>query len=135
MALLEFNIAPSPRQLRQFGAACAVAIPLVAWLWSRSVPTTGWAAVAGAVVCGVGYVLPSALKPLFVGLSVLALPIGLIVGELALLLMFAGVFLPMALVFRIIGRDALHRRAPENGDSFWRKRSAPPESRSYYRQF
>ena len=135
MALLNFNLKPSQRQLRQFGAACAVVLPLVVWLWSRNLSATAWAGVVGLLACVVGLIRPRMLQPLFVGLTVLAIPIGLVVGELALLLMFVGVFLPMAVVFRIVGRDALQRRTQDDSETFWQQRPAAPDSRSYFRQF
>ncbi|APZ95763.1 SxtJ family membrane protein [Fuerstiella marisgermanici] len=135
MALLHFNLKPSQRQLRQFGAACAVVVPLIVWFWSRSLSATAWAGVAGLLICGVGLIKPRILQPLFVGLTVLAFPIGLVVGEVALLLMFVGVFLPMAVVFRMIGRDALQRRSVGGHETFWQRRPPTPKSGRYFRQF
>ncbi len=135
MALLHFNLKPSQRQLRQFGAACAVVVPLVVWFWSRSLYATTWAGVAGLLICGVGFIKPRILQPLFVALTVLAFPIGLVVGEVALLLMFFGVFLPMAVAFRMIGRDALQRRSAGDHKTFWQRRSPTPKSGRYFRQF
>ena len=40
---------------------------------------------------------------------VLAFPIGWTVSQVILLLMFYGLFTPIGLVFRLIGRDPLHR--------------------------
>jgi hypothetical protein len=134
MAIFELNTRPSDRQLRQFGVICVVAAPVVIWLWSRSVSAASWAAGVG-LVCGVlGLVAPRLLKPAFVGLSVLTIPIGLVVGEMILGLIYFGLFLPMAIVFRMIGRDALQRKAPENAASFWQKRVQPSSVRKYYQQ-
>jgi len=77
---------------------------------------------------------PRLLKPVFVGLSVLTIPIGLIVGELMMLMIYFGMFLPMAIVFKILGRDALQRKLPENVSSCWQKRAPPSGVRRYYRQ-
>lgn len=134
MALLEINTNPSDRQLRQFGVICVAAAPLIVWLWTRSLPATTWAAVVGAVCGGLGLLAPRTLKPVFVGLCVLTIPIGLVVGELMMGLIYFGMFLPMAIVFRILGRDALQRRVRENVSSFWQKRVQPSSVRRYYRQ-
>jgi hypothetical protein len=134
VALFEINTSPSDRQLRQFGLICVVAAPLVVWLWTRSLPVVAWGCAIGTV-CGVMALLaPRLLKPVFVGLSVLTIPIGLIVGELMMLMIYFGMFLPMAIVFRILGRDALQRKLPENASSFWQKRAQPSGVRRYYRQ-
>jgi hypothetical protein len=134
MAFFEINVTPSDRQLRQFGVICVVAVPFVMWLWTRSIPLVSLAAVPGAV-CGLfGLLAPRLLKPVFVGLSMLTIPIGLVVGELILGLIYFGLFLPMAIVFRIAGRDALQRQAPKEVSSFWQKRVQPSSVRRYYRQ-
>ena len=134
MALFEINTRPSDRQLKQFGLVCLVAAPLIVSFWTHSLPATSWATVAGAL-CGVlGLFAPQLLRPVFVGLSILTLPIGLIVGELIMGLIYFGLFLPMAIVFRIRGRDALQRRVPKNAASFWQKRAQPSSVGRYYRQ-
>ena len=66
--------------------------------------------------------------------SVLTIPIGLVVGEILMALIYFGLFLPMAIVFRITGRDALQRRVPETVSSFRQKRVQPSGVRRYYRR-
>lgn len=135
MALLDFNFHPTNRQLRQFGAVCTVALPLVTWLWTKNPQAAGWAAGIGFLLCGVGLVLPRLLKPVFVGLTIATIPIGLVVGELAMLLIYFGLFLPMAILFRMIGRDSLDRRTVSTDSAtFWKPRSAPSSIRKYYQQ-
>ena len=53
MAMFDFNFSPSNRQLRQFGAVCMVAVPLVAWLWTGDAVIVGWAAAVGVTLCGI----------------------------------------------------------------------------------
>ena len=134
MALLEFNTNPSDRHLRQFGAICVFALPLVTWLWTRNPTTTGWAGLAGLLLCSVGMILPKILKPVFVGLTIVTLPIGLVVGEFAMLLIYFGLFLPMAIVFRMMKRDSLQRTARAEESTFWQKRIPPSGIRKYYQQ-
>ncbi|MEQ9407344.1 MAG: SxtJ family membrane protein [Fuerstiella sp.] len=134
MSLLQFNAAPSDRQLRQFGLICVFALPLLAWIWTGRLTVTGWAAVAGIALGAAGMAVPQLLKPVFLGLMILAMPIGLVVGELALLLIYFGLFLPMAIAFRIIGRDALQRRIRADQQSFWQPRKQPAGVRKYYQQ-
>jgi len=135
MALLDFNFAPTNRQLRQFGCVAAVALPVAAWLWTRNVTATGWAGGIGAALCVLGLAVPKLLKPVFVGLTILTIPIGLVVGELSMLLIYFGLFLPMAIVFRIIGRDSLQRHSPADHQTYWQSRRKPSGSASYFRQF
>ena len=57
------------------------------------------------------------------------------VGELAQLLIFLLIFTPMALIFRLIGRDALQRKIDHQASTYWQPKPQPRNSRSYYRQF
>jgi hypothetical protein len=134
MALIEFNRNPTDRQLRQFGSICIFALPLLTWLWTRNTSWAGYAGIFGTILCGTGLLLPKLLKPVFLGLTIVTMPIGLVVGELAMLTIYLGLFLPMAIVFRLIGRDSLDRRSDKNPETFWKARQQPGSTRSYFRQ-
>ena len=135
MAVFRINTEPNNRQLRQFGLLCIVLLPAIAWVWGGSSSTILATALFGAGLGVLGILAPGALKPVFVGLVLISFPIGLIIGELILLMIFVGVFLPMALVFRIIGRDVLQRRMSADSETFWVPRSAPSNVRRYFQQY
>lgn len=135
MAVFRINTTPGNRQLRQFGLLCIVLLPAMAWVWGGSSSTIGAAALIGAGLGVLGILAPGSLKPIFVGLVLVSFPLGLIVGELILLMIFAGVFLPMALLFRLIGRDVLQRRMNAESETFWVPRSAPTNVRRYFQQY
>jgi len=135
MAMFDFNFNPSNRQLRQFGAICLIAVPLVAWLWTNSVLIAAWAGAVGVALCCIGFFAPKLLRPVFVGLTIVTMPIGMVVGEVAMLVLYFGVFLPMSLVLRIVGRDSLRRRSQTNRESFWQERKTSTSIRNYYHQF
>ena len=133
MTLIEFNLSPTHRQLRQFGAICLVALPLLGWFWSVSALWISVLTVIGMVLAITGILVPSVLKPLFIALSLVATPIGMIFGELAMLLIYFGVFLPLGLIFRVIGRDALQiKRHPAK--TYWQPVKKTTDVASYYRQ-
>ena len=134
MALIDFNRNPTDRQLRQFGAICIIALPLLIWLWTRNNLWTGYAGIAGLSLCGTGLFAPRLLKPVFLGLTIVTLPIGLVVGELAMLTIYLGLFLPMAILFRLIGRDSLDRRTRDSRKTYWNARQQPANARKYYQQ-
>lgn len=134
MALLAFNTNPSTRQLRQFGYLCVPALPLITWLWSFSLTATCWAGGIGGLLGIIGLAAPELLKPVFLGLTLITLPIGMVVGEVAMLLIYFGMFLPLGVLFRILGRDGLGRRVKSRADSYWVKRAAPASVKHYYRQ-
>ena len=135
MKLVELNWRPSDRQLRQFGLTALVALPVLAWFWGVSASTFWILAGCGVACAAIGYVLPQTLRPLFLGVSLITLPIGIVVGELAMLILFFGVFLPMALVFKLMGRDALLLRPRPHLTSYWLKKAPARNVASYYRQW
>lgn len=135
MSLIEVTWSPTKRQLRQFGLICLAALPLVGWLWGVSFP---WVAILfgiASVIAVLAYLQPRFVIPLFVGLILLTAPIGMIVGELAMLLIYVAIFLPISLLFRIARRDALQLRIDRTAKSYWQAKSEPKDIASYYRRF
>ena len=115
---------PDRKTLRQFAGLWLVVFGGMA-LWQalvRGRPSLGLSIGALALVVGVaGLTRPEWVRLIFVGWIVLAFPIGWTVSQVILLLMFYGLFMPIGLVFRLIGRDALQRAgAPESN------RTGPP---------
>ena len=89
-----------------------------------------------AVAVGVlGLARPAAIRPVFVGWMVLAFPIGWAVSNLLLAAVFYGLFTPLAVLFRLLGRDALALRARPGAATYWVPRPAPADVRRYFRQF
>jgi hypothetical protein len=97
--------------------------------------TTALALLGLALVFGLlGVARPMALRPLFVGMMVVTYPVGWLVTQLLLALVFCCLFTPLALLFRLIGRDALGRRWDPARDSYWTPKPAGEGLRSYFRQ-
>ena len=86
------------------------------------------------MVGGIGLVRPMAIRFVYTGWMIAAFPIGWTISRLVLALTFYALFTPVALIFRLIGRDALglHR-----GDrrSYWIARPGPETPDAYFRQF
>jgi hypothetical protein len=147
MKLVEINWRPSDRQLRQFGLISLVALPLLGWWFCGRPGITGWTsrqqyvvgllAVVGGLLGCVGTVRPQLLRPVFLAAMIVALPIGLVIGELSLLLIYFGLFAPLALFFRLLGRDALERKIDRQAVTYWSPKANPAKPKgveSYYRQ-
>ena len=135
MSLIEVNWSPTSRQLRQFGVLCFIALPVLSWLWGTS--STGIAVwfLLGALLAGTSFVRPQALRPLFVGLILVTAPLGMIVGEIALLLIYFAIFFPISLLFRIARRDALQLKIDKTLETYWQSKSEPKDASSYYRRY
>lgn len=134
MKLVEINWNPTDRQLRQFGAISVVALPGVAWYWRGSPAVVVGLAASSVAMAAVGWFRPQALKPLFLGLTIVAIPIGIVVGELAMLSIYFAVFLPIGLAFRFAGRDSLQLKRDPKAATYWQPKPQPTGVASYYRQ-
>ncbi len=134
MSLVTVNWKPSSRQLRQFGLLCAFSLPGLAWLWSLDTAWVAGLAVVGLVIAMMAWFAPKLVAPIFIGLMLVTLPIGLVLSEVVLLLIYAMVFVPMGIVFRCLGRDRLHRKLDRQRESYWGAKTQPRSVASYYRQ-
>ena len=61
-------------------------------------------------------------------------PIGWTVSRVILAILFYGVFTPVGVLFRLLGRDALGLQPKPAADTYWTPRRTA-EVRDYFRQF
>ena len=134
MKLAEVNWDPTNRQLRQFGAICPLALPSLGWLWGGDIRIISLLAIVGLLIAVGGLAWPGAIKPIFIALMVLATPVGMVIGELAMLLIYFGVFLPIGIIFRLMNRDALQLMISRESESYWQTKRQVRNISSYYRQ-
>jgi hypothetical protein len=81
------------------------------------------------------FVSPRWVKWPFIALSVVTFPIGFVVSHLALAIIYYLVFTPVALVFRLMGRDALRRKLDPQAKSYWEAYNPDRGRERYLRQF
>lgn len=134
MSLIKVDWNPAETKLRQFGCCALVALPLIAWLFGGN-QTVFLSLTAAGVGCALlGLLWPAGLRPVYLAAHVVTLPIGLVLGEVLLFAIYTLVFTPVALLFRMIGRDALQRRFQANATTYWVPRTQPTDVRRYYHQ-
>ena len=145
--LAQLNLQPTTRQLRQFGfigmIAFAVLGGVVQWKGGlfgldfgelqKTVTRSLW--LAGGLSALFSFVWPAANRPLYTVLSLVAFPIGWMVSHIVLAFLFFGILTPLALFFRLVGRDALSRTWDPAQKSYWVDMPPQPEHRDYFRQF
>jgi hypothetical protein len=134
MRLVDVNWNPTNRQLRQFAVVWPIALPLAGWLWGAGSADQCLLFASGAAIALAGWLYPPTARPAFLALSVAGAPIGMVVGELALLLIYFAVFVPIGLSFRLAKRDALQRRLNREAKTYWQPKKRPVCVASYYRQ-
>jgi saxitoxin biosynthesis operon SxtJ-like protein len=129
---------PPRTTLRQFAGLWLVFFGGLA-LWEALVRgRPGLAAIFAllAVTIGpLGLTRPQWVRLIYVGWMVLALPIGWTISQIILAVMFFGLFAPIALVFRLLGRDPLHRTRRPDRESYWAPKPASADLRRYFKQF
>ncbi|WP_339908102.1 hypothetical protein [Symmachiella dynata] len=134
MKLVEIDWNPTSRKLRQFGGICAFALPGLGWLWGGSNSVIGGLAVVGVALAILGLVWPRGIQPVFLAMMIVAIPVGLVLGELGMLCVYFGVFLPIGIIFRLMRRDALQLKTARSSASYWQAKSQPRDATRYYRQ-
>jgi hypothetical protein len=126
MHAIDWN--PSRSTLRQFAWIGTVFLGLIGcfttpYLWGL------------ALVCLIlGCLWPAGLRPLYLGLFLVTWPIGFVVSNLALALVYFLLITPIAFIFRLSGRDALRRQLGKD-EGYWEDRPPAREPRSYYRKY
>jgi hypothetical protein len=89
---------------------------------------------SGVVVGVVGVIFPMVLRPIFVGWMVLVYPLNWLISHLILGMIYYCIFTPLAVFFKVIGRDALERRFRPEQESYWTDKRGGADLRSYFRQ-
>ena len=129
---------PTRKALRQFAGLWLVFFGglavLQALAWGK--PKLGLSLGALALVVGLaGLTRPEWVRFIYVGWMVLAFPIGWTISQVMLLAMYFGLFTPIGLVFRLIGRDPLQRARRAGVESYWTPKPSPADVRGYFKQF
>lgn len=138
MSIIAVNHHPSSRQLHQFGFLWLVVFGILgalSWfksgnhdagllLWSTAllVPIAGW-------------IFPSFMRIVFLGLSYAAFPIGFVVSHVILALVYYLVFTSMGLLMRVFRYDPLERSFHLGRESYWTPRAEKVETKQYFHQF
>lgn len=145
--LVEINFNPDTRTLRQFGVVAFIGFGVLAalayyerlvfsfGLGDTRVTVTTVFAVIGSIALLFSLIAPKANRVLFVGLTVLAFPIGFVLSYVIMGTLFFLIIGPIAVLFRLFGRDSMHRRYDPNAPTYWQAAKPPRDSDSYFHQY
>lgn len=138
MKLSDIPLRPTNRMLRQFAAALLV----LSLVWAvllfpavRARPVLGALFGGLALLGAAGLLWPRAVRWPFIAATVVTFPIGLLVTQLILLVMFYLVITPIGLVLRSTGRDPLQRHRDPRRVTWWAPRRETPDPERYLKQF
>jgi hypothetical protein len=89
-----------------------------------------------AVVLGIpGLIKPALMRWIFVGWMIVVFPIGWVISQVILGVMYFLILAPVALFFRLRGRDLLNRKAAPEKTTYWSPKETPKDVRRYFQQF
>lgn len=130
---------PADKMLRQFGVLCFLFFGGFS-IYHISIRPNFYLSLVFAIIAilaGLAAIVkPVTLKYIFIGWMILAFPIGFIVSKIILLSVFLLVFMPVSLIFRLIGRDALAlRRKSTQSSTYWLPKQQPADPSRYLRQY
>jgi len=145
--LVEINFKPDAKTLRQFGVIAFVGFGVFAalayyeklifafGLGDARTPIAAGFVTLGSVALLFSLVAPKANRFLYVGLTLLAFPIGFVLSYVIMGALYSLVIEPIALVFRLFGRDSMHRRYDRSKATYWSPARPARDKESYFHQY
>jgi len=145
--MIEINLRPDARTLRQFGLIAFFGfgfLAAIAWyeLFIFAMGLGDARTVVAAVFGGLAFVsllfsavFPKANLPIYLGLTLLSFPIGFVLSYVIMGFLFYGLITPLGLFFKLTGRDSMHRRFDSEAKTYWTDPRPRRGKESYFRQF
>lgn len=135
--MIQVDWYPDHKKLRQFGVAALIWFLVVGgavFKWTASVPAAGIVWAVGITCFAAGRLHPGTLRPFYLFCLLVTWPIGRIVSEAVLLMLYYCVLTPIGLIMRARGRDPLSLKRPTNVETHWKPRATRCAPESYFRQ-
>lgn len=141
----EIDWSPDRAGLRKFGWSLIIGFPILAavfftvkWIGAGTLPEPRFFLLLGGIGAAAGLVswlLPAIARPLYLVWYGLAACIGIVVANVLFAALFYGLFTPMGLVMRLLGRDPLCLKSRKGAASYWMDAPPPPPPADYFRQY
>jgi len=147
-SMIEINLKPDAKTLRQFGLIALVGfgfVAAIAWfdlLIFAAVPLVASKPIVVGIFAGLAAlsaffsaVYPKANLPIYLGLTILSYPIGFVLSYVIMGTLFYLLLAPVGLLFKLTGRDPLARKFEPEAKSYWQEARDARPSESYFKQF
>lgn len=141
----EINWKPGASELSKFAWSLVIGFPCLAlvffiakWAKVGALPQAAFfikLAVIGASVGLACLALKPLARPLYVVWYALACCIGIVMANLLFALLFYGLFTPMGLFMRLIGRDPLKLKFQRGTLTYWLDAESAPPPAQHFRQY
>ncbi|MCK5940684.1 MAG: hypothetical protein KAI24_01845 [Planctomycetes bacterium] len=147
--MIKLNLSPERRVLRQFAWFGIVGLPFLTAFVVKTITGLAWtdaalwSHLAVLVVLGVAVVALMLFElgvellahALFALLSIVAIPIGFVLSHVLIALVYYLVLTPIALVFRVMGRDVIGKKLDPEAKSYWHERAGKRPAASYFKLY
>jgi len=140
----EVNWNPGPRERRKFALSLIIGFPCIAivLLLLGFLRGRGWNLPLAANIGGSGLavgvlllVLPRITRPFYVAWYSVACCIGIVVGNLALAIVFFVLVTGLGLLMRALGRRPVRKTPDKRAATYWQDAEPVVDPGRYYRQF
>jgi len=154
MSAIDIDWKPDSKKLKEFGWVSAIGfsvigflvLPTVSWLHKRGGEEAyawmdfNWTIslillAVGVLIWILSLISTKAVKPIYLFWMAVAFPIGWVISHIILGAIYFLLFTPIALVFKLMGRDALSREIDKEAETYWVTRDGKAEASRYARQF
>lgn len=137
LSLIGATLKSVPKPQKKYGVIGAILFAALALaFYSQILGPHRWAFAGLAAFFALGAIGASELiRPAYWIALVATFPIGLVVGPIVMAAIFYLIFFPVALFFKIIGRDTMTRHFDENVSTYWIERRPTTDVKRYFRQF
>ena len=139
MGMIQLDLNPSSEKLRQFGGITPIMLLIIGmglrWRVGLSMEALAGMCLFGILVFVVSRLSPRFVRPVYLGLVIIGYPIGWFISHLVMILFYFGIITPVALVFRLLGRDILKRRWDSGSETYWTEHPKCDSTTQYFRQF
>ena len=147
MSLTHTDWNPNKKKLRSFCFVFAIFCTLVAILYAykntdsnfrfisgknSAIAIAIWAPAAFALI--ISCTQPILIKPIYLLLTAITTPIGIIVNMILLCIIYFVFITPLAIFFKLFRRDALNK-TPTQNSSYWEDLPKNSTKESYFKQF
>jgi hypothetical protein len=140
----EVNWRPSRAEKKKFALSLVIGCPVLAALFlvSGRISMGAWdpkgplaLALAGISVGLLLWLVPALARPVYVICYLAACCIGIVVGNLLLMLIFYGVVTGIGLVLLFLGKRPIARKLNRSAVTYWQDAGEPTDTARYFRQF
>ena len=139
----DVNWNPSLPEKRQFARSLLIGFPMIAILMaiiSRLANHTWnpfflYLGLIGLAAGAILWLIPQISRPFYVAWYSIACSIGMVVGNVIIILLFYLLFTPLGLLRRVAFRGALTKGFDKSKSTYWEPAPKQVDLKRYYRQF